>query len=323
MTLHPSLSDDPSAPAAYYTALEAAVLRTILYADVFHFALTPGELCHFLIADRSYSRADVEAALCGRALAAVLAQTGTAAHDPGAYIALHDRAHLIGQRAEREALTAALWPHAVRAARWLSYLPFVRMVALTGALSMHNPAHPRDDIDFCIVTADRRVWLARACAVVVVRGARLAGIAICPNYVLAESAIAQQRCDLFIAHEVCQMIPMFGHDVYAAMRAANPWTAAHLPHAATPYHPADAETHGRAAAFMRGLGERVLGGRVGDWLEGWEYARKVRRFRPRLKSPHAGSAAIIDHAQVKGHFDDHGHPALIAYRERLTRYGLA
>jgi hypothetical protein len=61
----------------------------------------------------------------------------------------------------------------------------------------------------------------------------------------------------------------------------------------------------------------VLGGGLGDRLEGWERARKLRKFAP--AAGQAGSAAELDSDHVKGHFDDHGHPILRQYYDRLSQ----
>jgi hypothetical protein len=194
------------------------------------------------------------------------------------------------------------------------------MVALTGALAMHNPSDARDDLDYLLVTARGRVWLARAGAVLLVRLARLRGVILCPNYVVAEDALAQARRDLYIAHEVTQAVPLYGASLYAALRAANPWTDDHLPNARAAFR-ADALDSPRSPwVVLKGGIEWSLSGSLGDRLERWEQRRKLRRFASDLHTPH--SAAALDSSQVKGHFHDHGHRVLAHYHERLARYGL-
>lgn len=302
--------------ARAYTPLEAAVLRTTIYADVFHFALTRAELCHFLIAAQPYSAAQIAQALREPPLQAALCMDGE-------YLALSGREALFALRAEREAMAAELWRSARQCSMWLARLPYVRMVALTGALAMHNPASPHDDLDYLLVTAEGRVWTARALAVLLVKVGRVFGVTICPNYVVAESALAQSRRDLFIAHELCQMIPLFGHPLYAVMRAQNSWTVAQMPNAAAPFYAeADTAPRGLWAAAKRG-GEWLLGGALGSAFERWEYRRKQRRFAAQMSAQTAAPAAIVDAQQVKGHFNDHGHPVIIHYETRLREYGLS
>ncbi|MEP6989174.1 MAG: hypothetical protein ABI970_26470, partial [Chloroflexota bacterium] len=66
--------------------------------------------------------------------------------------------------------------------------------------------------------------------------------------------------------------------------------------------------------------EVVCSGAIGNWIEQWEYQRKLRRFAADMQTPH--SSAQVDDTQVKGHFNDHGHPALQKYDQRLRECGL-
>jgi hypothetical protein len=185
---------------------------------------------------------------------------------------------------------------------------------------MRNPASASDDLDYVIVTTRDRVWMARAFAIVVVRLAKLRGVIVCPNYVLAESALAQTRRDLYIAHEVAQMIPLFGQPVYHAMRDQNPWVARHLPNAHAPFYAESAYHVSGAWKPLKQFVEWVFGSRLGDALERWEYRRKLKRFALELSTPN--HAAQLDAQRVKGHFNNHGHPLLLRYEQCLQEYNL-
>ncbi len=294
--------------------LDSAILRTVLYADVFDFALTVSELHRFLMHYRAVPLAEVERALdLSPELQTVLARSGD-------LVALKTREALFGVRREREAMAARLWPLAQRYAAALAALPFVRMVALTGALAMRNPVSTDDDLDYLIVTRPGRVWLARLASVMLVRAVRLTGTEICPNFVLAEDALAQTRRDVYIAHEVVQAVPFFGGALYERLRAENGWTDSHLPNAIGSPHPGEVRESGWAGAPVKRLLEWALGGGLGDRIEAWEKARKVRRFEAMRQ---AESAARVDDSQVKGHFNDHGGNVLAQYQRRLTAYGLS
>jgi hypothetical protein len=236
------------------------------------------------------------------------------------YVIRSGRDNLVECRVTREQAARHLWPLAARYGGWLAHLPFVRMVAVTGALAVQNVTDNDDDLDYLLVTQPNRVWTARAFSIVLVRLARLRGVTICPNYVLAESALEQERKDLFIAHEIAQMIPLYGHDLYQRFRAVNAWADNHLPNATTVYYHAPKCTFSTLGHIAKAICERLLSGRLGNWLEKWEYQRKLRRFAREIDTPH--SAAQIDEQRVKGHFNDYGHPVLRKYRQRLHDYGL-
>ncbi len=295
-------------------SLDAAILRTVLYADVFDFPLTVEELHFYLVFDRPTSAVEVRCALdTSPALTAALFYDGQ-------YVMLAARAVLAARRAQREQASQRLWPLAERYGRWLARLPFVRMVAVTGALAVRNAASPQDDLDYFLLTEPGRVWLARAFAVLLVRLARLRGVKLCPNYVAASSALRQDRCDLFTAHEVAQMVPLYGLELYWSLRAANSWVAAHLPNAGAPLYIPDIRPDAAVWRIVKRLLEASLNNRLGDALENWERQRKVRRFAPQTRQPQ--SAAQLDATQIKGHFNDYGQRVLQAYEERVRRYRL-
>jgi hypothetical protein len=290
--------------------VENAILRTVIYADIFHYPLTLQELHTFLIHHEEVSCAEVERSLhtSARLRALLCEQDGL--------IALSTRQDIIALRQSRQRMAQDLRQKAERYGRWLAHIPFVRMVALTGALAMNNPAHERDDLDYLLVVASGRVWLARAFAVLMVRVVRLLGTELCPNYVLATDKLLQTRQDLYVAHEVAQMLPLFGDDVYRAMLASNAaWMSAFLPNAvahATPPEPAPSR--------IKRLFERALAGKLGHALEAWEYRRKAQKFLPKAQTAPIG--AKIDAHTVKGHFNDHGQRVLDVYTQRLAELGI-
>ncbi len=294
--------------------LETAILRTILYADVFDFPMTVQEIHHFLIHDQPVDLEQVRHVLVNSG------RLNRLLYRVNGYVCLADREPLIALREAREEAAQRLWPKAVRYGWWLARLPFVRMVALTGALSVRNVPNGDDDLDYMLVTAPHRVWLARAFAILLVRVARLRGVEICPNYVVAETALSQERRNVFTAHEVAQTVPLYGRGLYQRLLEANMWVVSILPNARMAFYDESQRPPGRAWRLLKQVGEAVLGGWLGDQLEHWEYRRKLRRFAPAMQTPH--SAARLDEQQIKGHFQDHGHPTLVRYHERLRRYGL-
>jgi hypothetical protein len=286
--------------------LPDAVLQTVLYADLFDYALTSAELHHYLL---HFTATPAE-------IAAALAASPTLVQSNG-YVTLAQRTHLADLRPERQRTSAPLWRTARHWASVIGALPFVRMVAVTGALAMNN-APAGDDVDFLIVTTPGRVWLARALTVGVVRVARCFGVGLCPNYVLSSAVLEQQPQNLFIAHDLAQMTPLVGLDVYAQLRAANRWVEKFLPHAAHPLYSPPEVRLSRWGRWAQRLGEWGFSGALGAALEGWERARKQRKFM-RLHPTHS-SAVQLDADHVKGHFNDHGHRILQKFHSHLARY---
>ncbi len=290
-------------------ALDHAIVHTLAYADVFDYPLSAAEVHRYLIG------AAAAPAEIGRRLGA-LSNGRKQIEQHGDWFVLPGRAENCMARRNRAFASARLWAQAQRWAARIAALPFVHMVAVTGALAMNN-APDHDDIDLFLITQPRRVWLARAMTVGIVRLARLAGTGLCPNYVLAVTALAQTQQNLFIAHEIAQMVPLFGDDVYHQLRVANDWTAQWLPNAnGPPQLPITPAWLGHTALRAKRVGENMLGGAIGDWLDAHEQQRKSRKFAHYQRSNPA--AAQLDQQRAKGHFNDHGTKIMQNYQLRVS-----
>src|SRR6185503_10573665 len=177
----------------------AAVLAAIVYADLFDYPLTLGELTRYQIGSR----------LSTGQIAGMLATDprldGNLAHEKG-YYSLAGRRSLARTRLERERRSAKLWPRAAVYSRWISRLPYVRMVAVTGALAVNNVG-TLPDIDLLVVARAGRVWLCRRALIMCVRVARLFGDDLCPNYIISDQSLDLDQRDFFTAHELAQMVP--------------------------------------------------------------------------------------------------------------------
>ena len=289
---------------------ERAILETVLYSDLFDYALTLDELTHYLI--RSCATVKEVRALLTRS--SWLRDHVCVIDD---YVVVCGREALVQRRLDRRATSDRLWVRARRFVRMLSWLPFVRFVGVTGALAMDNCA-AGDDIDVMIVTAPDRVWLTRACSIALVRVGKLFGDTLCPNYLISENALALEHQSLFVAHEFMQMVPMYGGEVYAQLLCANAWTKTHLPNAVGAYRREPELRSSVVARAIKRVSEWLLSGALGNRLEMWEMRRKLHKFRPQLGRPDGN--AILDRDHVKGHFDDYGGPVMRLYAERLAQY---
>ncbi len=280
-----------------------AILRTLAYSDVFDYPLSAAELHRYLIGVAA-SPEDVHAAL----------NDSLPLEQKENWFAIRGRATLFESRRRRQARSARLWRAARAAGRIIAHLPFVRMVAVTGALAANNVERGAD-VDYLIVTARGRLWLCRAFVLALRRLAAPFGIVICPNYLLAEDALELPDRNLFTAQELARMVPLSGMRVYTRMRALNAWTNEHLPNSAG----APARVTSNAFPLLQRLIEAPFNSKLGDRLEQWEMRRKVAR----LTKQGAGNAEAHFTASVcKGHFDRHNQRVMIAYAERLKELGL-
>jgi hypothetical protein len=303
LTTQPASDDRPRrADPARLGKLGRAVVEALAYADVFDWPLTPAEIHRYLPVAATLD--EVAAALePGAPPAHLVARSGDLAM-------LRGRTHLAGVRRERVQHSAALWPRAMAWARITGRLPFVRMVAITGSLAV-GAARDGDDVDLFVVTADGRLWLTRAMTMLIVRAARLRGLRLCPNYLLAASALQLSDRTLFSARELVQMVPVTGGAVYAELMAENTWYREFLPNAQPLVQQKLSPHRGRVRRLM----EAGLRSRAADRVERWEMNRKTRQ----LQAVSASTETRYDATCCKGHADEHGRRVLAAFEARLSR----
>jgi len=133
------------------------------------------------------------------------------------------------------------WMIAQRASRWLSLVPTIQLVGVTGGLAMNNAGRD-DDIDLFFIVADGTLWISRMLATILMdiiglrRHPKDQQVAnkVCLNMFMTESAmgLAPHDRDCFTAHEVLQMVPLFVRgETYARFLGSNQWVKKFLPNA--------------------------------------------------------------------------------------------
>jgi hypothetical protein len=292
---------------ASFTELQHAILQTVAYADVFDYPLSSVEIHRYLTGVRA-SREEVDQVL----------QEGNLIPQNAGFYMLPDREGLAAMRQGRERIAAQMWPQAIHYGRLIADLPFVRMVAVTGSLAMNN-ADQDPDIDYLIVTAPGRLWMVRALALGIARAAATQGVRLCPNYLISENSLVFPDQTLYAAHELAQMVPLSGLDVYEQINNLNLWKERFLPNAVgVPPVRIQMTAHNQPPAIKTIL-ERALGTPLGAWFEGWEMRRKVRRLtREQSNSPESFFARDY----CKGHNLRHGQRTEQILRKRLAELRL-
>ena len=286
-----------------------SVLGALAYADLFDYPLSLPEMVRYQI----YTRlSEEEIAAClkdSKRLARAIAQS-----DNGFY-ALAGREIVFETRRERAEASARVWARAHKYSKLLARFPFVRMIAVTGALAVDNIGE-KPDIDLLVVTAPGRVWISRRLIVAIVRLARILNDDLCPNYIISEDNLTLDQRDLFTAHELAQMVPLYGFGVYERMLAENDWAAKYLPAA----FEEPRRTVGEAShSWIRRRVERMLGLGLFDRWERWEMRRLQRKLRPKYGE---SAEVICSPDQCKGHTGLHRHWITTRYEQRLNELDL-
>ncbi len=143
-------------------------------------------------------------------------------------------------RKNREEWSEKKMKIAQKAADKLKIIPTIRMIGITGALAMNNCGKD-DDIDLIIIAIRNSLWLTRLLIIFLCpffgikrrrRGEEKINNKICFNLLLEENHFKIEPENLFLAHEICQVKPIFNKDKsYEKFLWENSWVKSFLPNA--------------------------------------------------------------------------------------------
>lgn len=209
-------------------ASQKAILKTILYSDIFNFPLTKDEIWFYLMLDKPLTFKEFKLSLNR--------MSGFLSHE-NRYFCLKGRENLLTKRRAMHKELTQKMNITQSAVRILALIPTIYFIGLSGSLSMGN-ADKDDDIDLFLITRRNTLWLTRICALILLqfhnlrrkRGVRKAANKVCLNFLIDETRLEFTSRNVYTAHEIVQVVPLFEVDnYYARFLAANIWVKEFLP----------------------------------------------------------------------------------------------
>lgn len=214
--------------------MKKAILKTLVYSDIFNFPLKKQEIWDALIWEKKTlpKFSDFEKELES------LKKTRKIKSDKGFFFVFNNKKAIV-LRKKREKYSKEKLKVAKKTGFWLKAVPTIKMVAITGSLAVLN-SEKQDDIDFLIVSSKNKLWITRALATLAIelvakrRRPNQVEIKdkICLNMFLDEKALKfqKQRRDLFSAHEISQVRFLWERDnCFNKFKKNNLWVKDYLP----------------------------------------------------------------------------------------------
>lgn len=211
--------------------MEKAILKTLIYADIFDYPLKINEIHKWLIG-RKVTLRQVEKTL------EKMCQVSSVKCQ-GEYYFLGNRNGLVAQRKRKEKQSTVYLRKAKILSQLLKMVPWIKLVGISGGLALNN-AGKKDDIDLFIITDKNRLWISRLFILGLLSltgqrrkkgemGKKIAG-KLCINTLLEEDSLEQHSKDIFVAHEVLQMKVLWQRNgVYGKYLEDNSWAFKFLP----------------------------------------------------------------------------------------------
>lgn len=216
-----------------------AILKTLIYADLFDYPLTEEEIWKRVIKVKSPQHQSV----WGRRQTEVkstIKNLKLIQEKDGLYF-LKEREKIVALRQRRKKWSEEKLKIAKKIASFLRFIPTIKLIGITGALAIDNVKED-DDIDLFVVTSQGLLWTTRFLATFLTEvtgrrrhpGETNVADKICLNMFVDEDhlSVPSFERDLFSAHEVVQMKPLYDKgDTYQKFLQANLWVKDYLPNA--------------------------------------------------------------------------------------------
>jgi hypothetical protein len=228
--------------------LAESILKTLLYFDLFQYPLTIREIYVHLPTNHVSEKKVVEElhALVSRSLIYQL----------GEFFSIQRNTSLSQRRIEGNRLAVRGMSLARKQAARIARFPFVRAVMISGSLSK-GYMDKNSDLDFFIITAPGRLWIARTFLVAYKRLFLLNSHKyFCVNYFIDSDHLEIEEKNRFTATELATLIPLSGLDHYENLIRINSWLLKFIPNYQRPSGQSTIDPPGKfkfAAEFLLNL----------------------------------------------------------------------
>jgi hypothetical protein len=201
--------------------MSRAVIKALLYSDIFKYPLTAEEIferleipCNDLNAVKRELRQLVEVQVIFLF---------------GDFYSLTDDIAVAIRRSSGNKMANDVMPRAIRRSRLIFSFPFVRSVMISGSLSK-NFLDKKGDIDFFIVTTPGKVWLTRGLLALFQRVFLFNSHKyFCVNYYIDHDHLELDERNIFTATELATLKPICGYEHYERLVESNQWITEYYP----------------------------------------------------------------------------------------------
>lgn len=202
--------------------LRSYILKTLKYFHVFRHPLYADEIFAFL--QIPVSKSDLQHTLA----AMVRDESIFYAHN---MYALENSAQIFLKRMVGADMAAEKMKEARKCAALIAAFPFVKAVCVSGSLSK-GYADEKSDIDFFIITSNKRLWISRTLLHLFKKLTFLVNRqhSFCMNYFIDESRLCLEEKNIFTATELATLVPVYNSDMHKALLGNNKsWIEEHFP----------------------------------------------------------------------------------------------
>jgi len=263
--------------------LEKTIIKTIAYYEALgEYPLTGLEIYRYLQKEKGMEVRPKFSEVLSRLRSSVSLATVIESHNGFYFIKDHQR--FCHQRISRQKTSIKRWSKIRRIAVFLSLVPYLRGLLISGSLSINNTKKD-SDIDFLVMTKESRIWTCRTFLVLFLqiigqrRHGSLVANRVCLNQYVAQNQpdlefqnLNNQTLSLSNAHLHSRLIPLTGFHNFQKLQTQNQWATNYLY-----FFPFAKNSHLRrvnetSPLFRLGRGgakivESIIDSSLGDYIE--------------------------------------------------------
>jgi len=285
--------------------LQIGILKTLAYSAVFRFPLLKNEIYKYWVGSGPVGSKQINLELEKLTKQGKISKTGN-------YYFLKN--YLQVDRKTRNKIALRKNKIASQKIKTISFLPTIKMIAITGSLAAQN-SKESDDIDLLIITKCGYVWLTRLFSTLLLEvfGGRRRPAdqditdKICLNMYLDETSLAipKKGQTLYVAREIAQMKVIYNHsNTYEKFLSQNLWIKNLLPNALVYEKSKIDYKKSQNKKFNTNLIEKLV------------YRAQIKIMKNKI------TTEIVEPKQIRFHPNDYSKKTLADYQEILKKYGL-
>ncbi|MEK7559150.1 MAG: hypothetical protein AAB521_02485 [Patescibacteria group bacterium] len=291
---------------------EKAIVRTLLYSDVFDYPLSEDEVWKFLISDKNINK---------RLFESKVKKINSIVFRKEGLLYIEKKELAVSKRIEKFTHSQKKINIAYKTIKKLFIIPSVLFVGISGNLSMMN-AEKKDDIDLFVVSKKDTVWITRLLLIIYLkilgkhrkRTDRNVSDKICLNMIVDEEnlSLPKNLRNLYTAHEVAQLRPVMQRgNIYQKFINSNEWIKKYMPNVIR-------ESESQGIEESRKSLPKVLS----ELILRFTFLENLAKLFQRMLIKRNLTREIIEDKIIALHPKDYKSIILAQYRERIAKYGL-
>lgn len=238
---------------------------------------------------------------------------------------LKGQRHLVEKRIKNNKISVGKINKLVSIAKWLRFIPFIKMIGMTGALSMKN-ANVKSDLDIFLVFKNGKIWTGRTLATLFLhiigkrRHHKKIIDRVCLNFFVTDDSLEVITKDLFSASEYMFLFPLYGRETYERFQIKNQWIKSMKPnYALCEVPPLKTLEDSYVSKIIRITGEVILSA---NWIENWLRGIEKKRIMQNPKTHQEGSMVYADDNALVFLPDPHGPKVFEQFKEKIERLSI-